>query len=369
MNILIFNWRDLKHSWAGGGEIYVFELAKRWAEMGHTVTVFCGNDADQKLKENDRYDKITIVRRGGRYGLYFWGGWYYLRNKLGNPDVIIDVVNGMPFFTPLFSRKPKVVFIYHVHDQQFFYELPFPLNVFGFFVERYLFPVLYQGIDVVAISKTTKEQLKKIGFSAKKIHVVYCGITKKRASGNISKYTTPTLLYLGRIKAYKRVDKLVSLFEELLEKRPNVKLIIAGWGTEASSVVDVIMKSKHRKKIKLLGPVTENEKKKLLAKSWLFANLSIGEGWGISVIEANLQGTPAVAYDVPGLSESIIQGKTGLLAQNDDELMKNILTVLDNTKLRKRMGMEASKWAETFDWNRTAKEALTILEKKAKKRK
>lgn len=367
MNILIFNWRDLKHSWAGGGEIYVFELAKRWVQKGHTVTVFCSSDAERDLPATEVYDGIQIVRHGNRYTVYFWAIFYYLGKRLGNPDIIIDVVNGVPFFTPFFSLKPKVAFIYHVHDRQFFYELPFPVNFVGFIVERYLFPILYQNVDIVAISKTTKDKLIKIGFSKKQIHVVYCGISKEKNNRTYTKYTSPTLLYLGRIKAYKRVDKLVELFEQLLAKRPNTKLVIAGWGTEASSVVENVMRSKYRKKIKLLGPVSEAEKKSLLGKAWVFVNLSIGEGWGISVIEANLLGTPAVSYDVPGLSESIIHGKTGFLANSDQELLDNILKILDNSNLRNRMGKEAKKWAESFDWSKTADETLKILEKKRKK--
>lgn len=368
MNILVFNWRDLEHSWAGGGEIYVFELAKRWVQIGHTVTVFCGNDPEKLLKEKDLYDGIKIIRRGGRYSLYFWGAWYYLTHKLGSPDVVIDVVNGVPFFTPLFSRKPKIAFIYHVHHKQFFYEFHFPVNILGYVIERYIFPFFYRHTNIVAISKTTKEELEKIGFKKKLIHVVYCGISKSKNGIGYAKYSFPTLLYLGRIKAYKRVDKLVSVFEDLLKKKSNVRLVIAGWGTEASSVVESVMKSKYRKKIKLLGPVSQSEKKTLLAKAWLFVNLSIGEGWGISVIEANLQGTPAVSYDVPGLSESIIHGKTGLLAKNDTELLDNILKMIDNEKLRKKMGAAAKKWAETFDWDRTSQETLRIMKRQVKKK-
>lgn len=369
MKILVFNWRDLKHSWAGGGEIYVFELAKRWVKMGHQVTVFVGEDKDGKLSRHDSYNGIDIVRRGGRYTLYVWAMWYYLSRKLGNPDIVVDVINGIPFMTPIFSRKPKIAFIYHVHDKQFFYELPFPMSVVGFVIERYLFPLAYLSTEIVAISKTTKDELKKISFPAKNIHIIYCGILKSKNHIKHPKYSVPTLLYLGRIKAYKRVDMLVEVFEKLLEKRPNVHLVVAGWGTEAATVVNTIMKSKHRKKIKLVGPVSESEKIKLLSKSWLFANLSIGEGWGISVIEANLHGTPAIAFNVPGLSESIIHNKTGVLVNNEDELLKGMMKLLDNKSYRNKLGLEAKKWAEKFDWDRASSEAEKILCRKVKEKK
>src|SRR3989304_9512460 len=121
----------------------------------------------------------------------------------------------------------------------------------------------------------------------------------------------PTILYLGRIKKYKRVDLLVKVFPKIIESVADARLIIAGWGTEASMITDLVMRSPLRRKISLMGPVSTQEKKELLTRSSVFVNPSIGEGWGLAVIEANLYGTPAVSFRVRGLSESIKHGITG----------------------------------------------------------
>lgn len=370
MRILIFNWRDLKHSWAGGGEIYVFEQASRWVKMGHEVTVFCGQDTEKNLPSFEIIDGIKIYRKGGRYGLYLWAVWYYFVHFRGKADVVIDVENGIPFFTPIFCRIPKISFVYHVHGNQFFYELPAPLSHIGYIIERFIFPILYRHLPIVAISETTKKQLTKIGFLEDKIIVVYSGMNGSNSESKkaIKKFSNPTILYLGRIKKYKRVDLLVKMFSKIIEKVPNARLIIAGWGTEASNIANLVMKSPLRRKISLMGPVSDEEKKSLLSKSWLFVNPSIGEGWSIAVTEANLYGTSAVAFDVPGLSESIQNGKTGLLANNNDDLVDKIYTILKDNNLRARLSKNAINLANNFSWDRSSKQSLHILEKIRRKK-
>lgn len=365
MKILIFNWRDPKHTWAGGGEIYIFEQASRWVKMGHQVTVLCGQDVEKDLPSEETIDGIKIYRKGGRYSLYLWAAFYYVTRFRGKADAVIDVENGIPFFTPLFCRVPKVCYVYHVHGKQFFYEMYPPFNSIGYAVEKFIFPFLYKNIPIIAISETTKKQLVDIGFKKENITVVYCGMngSQNYIKKPMAKFSNPTLLYLGRIKKYKRVDLLIKILPAIIKQIPQARLIIAGWGTEAAHLTDKIMKSPLKRKISLMGPVSTEEKKTLLSKSWLFVNPSIGEGWSIAVIESNFYGTPAAAFNVTGLSESIKNGETGLLAQNNEDLINKICEVLSNKTLRERLSKNATKWAQTFNWDRSAKETLRILEK------
>jgi glycosyltransferase involved in cell wall biosynthesis len=361
MNILILNWRDIKNEWAGGGEVYVFELAKRWVKMGHNVDLFCGQGIYKKFPEEEKIDGINIFRKGGRFSLYFWAFIYYFKKFRKKSDIIVDVQNGIPFFSVFYSRKPKVAVVYHVHGRQFFVELNFPFNVIGYFAEKYIFPIVYRWTKIIAISKTTKDDLIKLGFKEKNIDIVYCGINYK--NGRLSeKFASPTILYLGRIKKYKRVDMLIKIMPEVLKRVPNARLLISGWGTEAATITDMSMRSLVRKRVKIVGPVSEQEKKELLSKSWVFVNPSIGEGWGIGVIEANLCGTPAVAFKVNGLRESIRHGETGFLAKDEGDLIDKICNLLKNETLLKKMGNNAKEWAKKFNWESSAEKSLKILE-------
>lgn len=369
MNILIYNWRDIKHSWAGGGEVYVFEQASRWVKSGHTVTLFCGQDIDNHLPSYEKIQGIHVYRKGSRISVYFWAIWYYFSTFRKHTDIIVDVENGIPFFTPLFSTKPKICYVYHIHGNQFFYELPMGMSHVGYVIEKYIFPYLYKRVPIIAISNTTKDQLVRIGIPKHHISIVYSGIhtVQKVPSRSSVKFSHPTLLYLGRIKKYKRVDLLLHIFSEVMKRVPKAKLIIAGWGTEASHVTDLVMKSPLRRKINLMGPVSTQEKRQLLSKAWVFVNPSIGEGWSISVIEANLHGTPAAAFQVPGLTESIQHKKTGLLAQTVHELIDNICDILIDGLMRKSLSINAQKWARTFSWDRSAQESLSLIKRHMKK--
>lgn len=362
MNILILNWRDTKHSWAGGSELYIHELAKRWVKQENKVTLFCGQDIVSFLPEKEVIDGINIIRKGGKFSVYLWAFIYYFKYFRKNTDLIIDVENGVPFFTPFYSRKKKICLVYHVHAEQFFYELGFPLNIIGFLLEKYVFPLVYRNIPILAISKTTKNELVKLRFKKEKITVVYPGVDLRNRVNHEAKYKKPTILYLGRIKKYKRIDKLIHVFEKIYKLNPKARLMIAGWGSEAPMISDFVMKSKLRKSIDIMGPVSENEKAKLYAKAWVFVNPSLHEGWGISVIEANLHGTPAVAFKVTGLSDSIVDGKTGYLCKDELDMANKILTLIDNKPLLQRFSKQSREWALKFDWDNAADKSLKLIE-------
>jgi glycosyltransferase involved in cell wall biosynthesis len=214
----------------------------------------------------------------------------------------------------------------------------------------------------MAISKTTRRELVRIGFRKEKIHLVFPGIGSiKKTNGE--KYKKPTILYLGRIKKYKRVNMLVNVFRKVHKINPKVRLIIAGWGSEAPFISDFVMKNKLRKSIDIIGPVSEHEKADLYAKSWIFVNPSLHEGWGISVIEANAYKTPSIGFKVPGLSDSIVDGKTGYLCKDEEDMVNKILYIIENNKVREELSKDAFLWSKKFDWNVSALKGQRLIEK------
>ena len=161
---------------------------------------------------------------------------------------------------------------------------------------------------------------------------------------------------------------LVKIMPEILKEIPSANLLIAGWGTEAANVIDMSMRSITRRKVKIVGPVSEAEKRYLLSKSWVFVNPSIGEGWGIAIIEANLHGTPAVAFNVTGLSESIKHGETGILVKDEAEMIDAIVRILKDKKFRTELSKNSLKWSEKFNWNDAAFQSAKILENVIRKK-
>jgi glycosyltransferase involved in cell wall biosynthesis len=94
----------------------------------------------------------------------------------------------------------------------------------------------------------------------------------------------------------------------------------------------------------------------------------VREGWGLVVSEANAMGTPAVAYDVPGLRDSVIDNVTGVLVSRDDhnEMAREAVNMLKDHILRKTYSKNAMQDAKRLDWNITTQHFLSIFQERLK---
>jgi glycosyltransferase involved in cell wall biosynthesis len=364
VKVLIFNWRDVKHPDAGGAEIHIHEQAKRWVDWGHEVTLFTSRPEGSPTY--DEIDGVKIVRGGGFYSVYPRAALAYITSLRKQADVLLDLVNGIPFFTPAYSGKPKVGLMHHVHRQQFLVEMGPVLGRIGQAIE-YCFPAFLRYDSVVCISKSTADEMKKclLGAQNLPLQVVYPGIDHSFFGPGDRKFSRPTILYLGRIKKYKRLDLLLSMMPAIQKRVEDVELLVAGKGDALEDMKRLARKKGLGDYIRFLGHVSEEEKLDLYRKSWVLAMPSMNEGWGMNVIEANACGTPCVAYRVPGLDESIAQGKSGYLADDDDQFSQGLLGILDNQSLREELSSGAIEWASRYNWDNTARQTLSILEKAA----
>jgi glycosyltransferase involved in cell wall biosynthesis len=183
----------------------------------------------------------------------------------------------------------------------------------------------------------------------------------------IKKTSYPSILFLNRIKKYKGADVLIKGFKRI-EKEEIMKdsrLYIAGDGDYLYEIKNL---SKDCKKIKIIGKVSNDEKVKLMEKCWIFVNPSFKEGWGIVNIEANFFGMPVIGSNVGGIKDSVIDGKTGFLFEygNPEDLGDKIKLLIKNKGLRVKMGKNASIWAKSFNWDKSAEEYLNVLKKEVK---
>lgn len=358
--ILIFNWRDVKHRYAGGAEVYIHELAKRWVKAGNKVTIFCGNDG--KSKRYERVNGVEIVRRGGFYLVYFWAFIYYIFRFRKMYDLVIDCENGIPFFSPLYVRKKVFCLVFHVHQEVFRKSLLPPFAHIASFLEKNLMPLVYKKVTFLTISKSSQKDMKKHNFSQKNIHVVMPGVNVQIFRPG-KKSSRPLILYLGRLKLYKGIDIFIYAAQKVLNKFPHALFVIAGDGEEREGIKHLILKQSREKQIILLGKVSEKEKIKLYQQAWMLVQPSLIEGFGMTVIEANACATVAVASNVPGLCDSVVDKKTGFLVKYGDveEFSLRIVRLLKDRTKRETFSRNARKWAESFSWDKSADEALRIL--------
>ncbi|MEA1925806.1 MAG: glycosyltransferase [Patescibacteria group bacterium] len=360
-SILIFNWRDTRHSYSGGAEIYIHELATIWAKQGNQVTIFCGND--NKSFRSEIIDGVEIVRRGGFYLVYLWAFLYYFIRFRGKYDVIIDCQNGVPFFTPLYTKEPVYCLMHHVHQEVFFRYLSKPLAAFASWLEKDLMPWVYRDTHFITVSKSSQIEIEKIGLGKAGTHIVNPGVhLNSFVLGQ--KNESPMVLYLGRLKAYKSVDVLLRAFRHVIEDQPESKLIIAGSGDAEDYLKDLAVSLELTdQQVIFKGNVSEKEKIALLQKAWVLVNPSLMEGWGIVVIEANACGTPVIASDVPGLRDSVKQARSGRLVPygDIDAFAKEISSMLQDQELREKMQEGARDWADKFGWEKSSESFYSFI--------
>lgn len=352
-SVLIYNWRDTKHMWAGGAEIYLHELAKRLVKNGYRVTVFCGND--NKHAKHSMIDGVEIVRKGNFNTVYIWGFLYYVfvfRNKY---NFIIDSENGIPFFTPLYSSLPKVLLIHHIHQEVFANHLPWYKRLIANFLESFMMPIVYRNVKKVTVSESSKKDIIKMGLGLEEsIEVITPGVDLDKYSKR-KKTRYPTLLYVGRLKKYKSLDTLIKSVPELIKKNPNISINIAGFGEDINRLKELAKRLGIGSCVHFLGKISEERKAKLMASSWIFVYPSTMEGFGIAAVEAQASGTAVVAANVKGLRDSVKDKVTGLLFKPKDheDLTKKIMKLINDDKLLRKIENNAIVWSRNFTWNKS----------------
>ncbi|OGC76994.1 MAG: hypothetical protein A2145_03630 [candidate division Zixibacteria bacterium RBG_16_40_9] len=364
MKILAINWQDISNPQAGGAEVHLTEILTRLAREGHSVTLLCSRyNAASKLEEKDG---IRIIRTGGRY-TFNWVLPFKLLRLLKNEkfDIILEDINKIPFYSPLFHKLPVLVVIPHLFSDSVFKEINFILGLYIYLSEKPV-PKIYKGFKFMVISESTKKDLVSRNIPAENILVVECGIDHGlyRFEPEEPKFEIPTIIYLGRIKKYKSVDDLIKAMPKVLEKIPEAELLIVGDGDYKPVLEKLVKDSKLSDKVTFMGYVSKEQKVKLLQKAWVSVYPSLKEGWGLTNIEANACGTPVIASDVPGLRDSVLPGKSGLLFDygNIENLASVLIQILSDQNLRNRLIQGGLEWAKKFSWEKTADKSLEIIE-------
>lgn len=364
MKILIFNWQDIRNPLSGGAEVHMQEIFSRIANLGHEVTLYCSSFKGAKREEN--IGGIQVIREGGRYFFNFRVMYKYITKfRKENYDIVIDDMNKIPFFTPLYVRKPLVFIIHHLFNKSIFLEAPFPMASYVFLMEKFgIYICKKMGVPVIVVSPSTKAEMIEKGIDSKKINFAYnCVDHKLYKPEENNRSSTKLIGYFGRIKKYKSIEHLLQAFAIVINEYPDIKLIIIGDGDNRNNLQNLSKELKIDKNVEFTGFVDEATKVNLLQQMWFLVNTSSKEGWGLTVIEANACKTPVIASNVPGLKDSVKDGETGLLYEygNIQELAAKIKLLVDDNSLRQKLSANAYNWAKTFDWDATAKTTIELL--------
>ena len=353
MRILVVNWQDRENPQAGGAEIEVHHVFGRLAARGHRVTLLASgwNGAPPRVT----LDGIDVHRVGERYTFQFHARRYY-RNHLARDahDIIVEDINKAPLWTPRWGARRVMAFVPHLFGSTAFLEAPPPIAALVWLAERPL-PWVYGRTPFQAVSHSTADDLVRRGIPRESIRVIHPGVDSQSltpAPGTRS--PTPLFAYLGRLKRYKGVDIVIRAFAEL--GHPHATLAIAGTGDYRPALERLVASLDLGARVQFLGFITEDEKLKLLRRSWAMAFASPKEGWGITNLEAAACATPVVASDSPGLRESVRDGETGFLVPHGDAgaMTAAFRRIADSPQLVESLGADGRRFAETFTWERAA---------------
>lgn len=364
MRILILNWKDIKHPEAGGAEIVTHQYANHLVKSGHYVTLFTSSFGGAKAEEI--IDGVRILRKGTIYTVNLWAALVYFTRLKYETDLVIDQIHGIPFFTPLYVRKPTLAWIHEVAGDIWRKEFPFPIAIIGILTEKIYFS-LYRNVTFLTDSLSTKKELISCGVNTNRIKVIPLTIDRPvKIRQRKTKY--PTLIYVGRLTPMKRVEFLIQSTNLIKSMFPRLKTLIIGDGKlyYVRKLKYLVRELNLESSVRFLGRVTESQKWRLLATSWLHVHPSLKEGFGLNVLEAVHLGTPTISFDVGGLRDVIQNGRTGVIVKEEtpQALADTIEQMLKEPERLTRLSRNALKWSKKLPtWETQSKRLVSLLDR------
>jgi len=285
-----------------------------------------------------------------------------------SPDVLFIPAHTVPVIHP----KKTLVTIHGLEYEQ----CPSAYSLFERVYMRALIRFsCRQAQRVVAVSESTKRALSSwYGISKKKITVVYegCGSSeskgvsvekRKRILEKFGILKHPFILCVGRVEERKNIIRIVHAFE-LFQRSMAVsyQLVIAGKrGYGYERIRNVIEGSACREHIRETGYVSKEEKLVLFQSSKCLLFLSLAEGFGLPVLEAQQLGVPAVVSDIPAISEIAGEGAFVVSPFDEKEMAEAMLKAVSQNEERNDILKKGTVNASKFSWSRCAQEITQLL--------
>jgi glycosyltransferase involved in cell wall biosynthesis len=244
--------------------------------------------------------------------------------------------------------KQGIPFIVHVHG----YDITTTLN--NDYFRQLLSRVFSNAKCIIAASHYMKRRLILLGCPEEKIRVIRYGVDNKRITPipwEDRKLLNPSIIFLGRLTEKKNPLALLHALKIVKISIPNILLTIIGDGELKEITVQTIRQLGLVNNVKMMGLLTREDSFPIINKHWVYAQHSVTgtdgntEGFAISLAEAALHELPVVSTVHNGITENVIDGKTGFLVPEYDfeEMALKLIFLLKNPSVAEKMGIEGRK--------------------------
>ncbi|MEO6472495.1 MAG: glycosyltransferase family 4 protein [Aeromicrobium sp.] len=360
MHVLFCNWRDTRNPEGGGSERYVESMARGLVDRGHNVTIVCAEHSD--APRDEVVDGVRFARRGSKLDVYVRVFFGILLRRFGKIDLVVDVQNGLPFFTRLATRKPVVVLVHHVHREQWPVVYPGLMGKVGWWIESRLSPRLYRKSRYIAVSSATREELIDLGVDRDRISIVHNG-NDFAPPVEMVRSATPRICVVGRLVPHKQIEHAIDALVALKGEIPDLVLDIVGAGWWEEELRTYAHDHEVADRVIFHGFVDDDAKHNIYARAWIMALPSLKEGWGIVIGEAGTHSTPSVAYrSAGGTNESIDHKDSGLLVDTRSEFIAAVRDLVVDEEWRNFLGQGALEKSHKFTWTNSQKEFAHVIE-------
>ncbi len=350
--------------------MHAHEVAKRWAAAGLDVTM--RTSYAQGRASIVRRDGYRVVRKAGRYLVFPRAILSEIAERHGPWDAMVEIWNGMPFFSPVWRRgRPSMVWLHHVHGEMWRMVLPESEKLArgGELLESRIAPPFYRRASIVTLSESSKAELTgDLGFRSERVTVVPPGIAARFTPGDVERATNPLLVAVGRLVPVKRYDRLIRTVARVLDEHPMLELVIVGEGYERPQLEALITELGVGHAVRLAGHLGDDEVLDLYRRSWAVTSASAREGWGMTITEAAACGTPAIVTRIAGHVDAVVEGESGLLVGDVDDAVEVIGRFLGDDVLRKQLAEGALARAAELTWDATALATFEVLAADAERR-
>jgi glycosyltransferase involved in cell wall biosynthesis len=367
-SVLLLCWRDTGHPQGGGSETYLQRIGAELASAGVAVTLRTARYPG--APKHEVIDGVRISRRGGRYTVYLWALAVMAAARVGlgplrrvRPDAVIDTQNGLPFLARLIYGRRVAMLVHHCHREQWPVAGPV-LSRIGWLVESRLSPWLNRRNQYLTVSLPSARDLIELGVGAERIAVVRNGLDEAPpATLSGPRAETPRVVVLSRLVPHKQIEDALEAVAALRSRVPGLRLDVIGGGWWGDRLVQHATALGITDAVTFHGHVDEDTKHRLVQQAWVHVLPSRKEGWGLAVVEAGQHGVPTIGYRASGgLSDSIVDGVTGLLVDDRDELVEQLHRLLADAVLREQLGGKAQDRSAEFSWRQSADGLREVLE-------